>query len=211
MSNRKARIKEQNRTDILDAAERIFARMGFHLATVELIAQEAEFAVGTLYNFFKNKQELYEEVMERVGDRFLDRIEKDVIPHDDVYDASAALIDLILEQFNTHQGLLRDYVSIVPMTQLDPYCGLSDRCQEFYDKIIQYFVKIIEKGIKDEVFAKGDPTTLAVAFDGMCNSLIFYWARQESPPSLESQRETLICLSSRLLRAKPRNAQSTQD
>jgi len=34
----------------------VFARNGYRGATVEQIAQEAEFAVGTLYNFFRARR-----------------------------------------------------------------------------------------------------------------------------------------------------------
>ncbi len=60
---RKERERLAHRREIIGAAERVFARNGHRGSTVEQIAQEAEFAVGTLYNFFKSKEELYEEVL----------------------------------------------------------------------------------------------------------------------------------------------------
>ena len=61
---RKERERERHRREMLEAAERVFVRKGYHDATVEEIAQEAEFAVGTLYNFFKGKDDLYARVVE---------------------------------------------------------------------------------------------------------------------------------------------------
>jgi TetR/AcrR family fatty acid metabolism transcriptional regulator len=58
------------RARILDAAEKIFARRGFFHARVAEIAREAGVADGTIYLYFKNKDDLlislFESRMERV-------------------------------------------------------------------------------------------------------------------------------------------------
>ena len=42
----------------MDAAIKVFAEKGFHAATLEEIAQEAEFSKGALYLYFSNKEDL---------------------------------------------------------------------------------------------------------------------------------------------------------
>lgn len=58
IAERKEREKEQRRNDIIDAAERIFFSKGIDIATMDEIAEEAELSKGTLYLYFKSKQEL---------------------------------------------------------------------------------------------------------------------------------------------------------
>lgn len=55
---RKEREKEARRNQILDAAERIFEAKGLAQATMDDIAKEAELAKGTIYLYYKNKDEL---------------------------------------------------------------------------------------------------------------------------------------------------------
>jgi len=55
---RKEREKEARRNQILDAAERIFETKGTSQATMDDIAKEAELAKGTIYLYYKNKDEL---------------------------------------------------------------------------------------------------------------------------------------------------------
>ena len=55
---RKEREKEARRNQILDAAERIFEAKGTSQATMDDIAKEAELAKGTIYLYYKNKDEL---------------------------------------------------------------------------------------------------------------------------------------------------------
>jgi AcrR family transcriptional regulator len=77
------RPRSETRRDLLDAAGRVFARQGFHGASVEAVAEEAGFSRGALYSNFKSKEDLFlalweerierrrrelREVMQRAGD-----------------------------------------------------------------------------------------------------------------------------------------------
>lgn len=56
---RKQREKEQRRQEILNAARNVFSTKGFNSTTMEEIASQAELSPGTLYLYFKNKEELH--------------------------------------------------------------------------------------------------------------------------------------------------------
>lgn len=56
---RREREKQKRRQEILDAAKKVFSREGFKGATIEEIAREAELSTGTLYLYFKSKDEMY--------------------------------------------------------------------------------------------------------------------------------------------------------
>ena len=47
-----------------------FRRKGYHNVSMHEIAKEAEFAIGTLYKFFRNKEDLYQALMLQLSDRF---------------------------------------------------------------------------------------------------------------------------------------------
>jgi len=56
---RREREKEQRREDILDAAEKIIFSRGLKEATMDEIAEAAELSKGTLYLYFKSKEDMY--------------------------------------------------------------------------------------------------------------------------------------------------------
>jgi len=62
---RKEREKERKRSEIMDAAEKLFAERGFINIKMEDIAREAEFTRKTLYSYFTNKDDLFREVFLR--------------------------------------------------------------------------------------------------------------------------------------------------
>ena len=58
-STRRDRRIVARRTQILEAAEVVFAAKGYHGATTREIAQAADVSEGTLYNYFASKRDLF--------------------------------------------------------------------------------------------------------------------------------------------------------
>ena len=58
MPRRPERYLEERKQDILRAAKQMFVQQGFASTTISQIANEAEMATGTLYRYFKSKDEL---------------------------------------------------------------------------------------------------------------------------------------------------------
>jgi AcrR family transcriptional regulator len=62
--------QERTREELVTAAARVFARRGYHRATVEEIAAEAGFSTGAVYSNFAGKEELFLAIADRqVADR----------------------------------------------------------------------------------------------------------------------------------------------
>lgn len=59
------RTKEQKRDAILDAAIRVFAERGFHGSRISDVAKEAGVAEGTIYLYFKSKDDLLLSIFSR--------------------------------------------------------------------------------------------------------------------------------------------------
>ena len=73
-SSRKEREKIGRKKDILEAAKKIFALKGFEKATLDEIAVEAEYGKGTLYNYFKNKEDIFISLMRYEFDKMNDTL-----------------------------------------------------------------------------------------------------------------------------------------
>lgn len=61
--SRREREKAAHRQEIIEAAVRVFARKGFTVATMDEIAQEAEFSKGAIYLHFANKEDLLSTIL----------------------------------------------------------------------------------------------------------------------------------------------------
>ena len=59
----RAESKDQTHRLLLDAAERVFVRLGYQGATLDFIAAEVGFTKGAVYWHFKNKEALFLELL----------------------------------------------------------------------------------------------------------------------------------------------------
>lgn len=62
--NRFERRREKTRVDLLEAAERVIARKGYHNTRISDIASEADVGLGTFYLHFKTKNEIFIELVD---------------------------------------------------------------------------------------------------------------------------------------------------
>lgn len=95
MSSSIAQRQTDRREEILDAAQRCFARSGFHGASMQEICSEARMSPGGLYRYFPSKESIIAGIAER------DRA--------DVSQNFAAVADLP-DIFRTLEGLARHYL-----------------------------------------------------------------------------------------------------
>lgn len=65
ISERRKREKEQRKSEILDAAERLFFSRSYEDVTMNNIAQEVELNKATIYLYFKNKEALFATIVLR--------------------------------------------------------------------------------------------------------------------------------------------------
>ncbi|MDH4201157.1 MAG: TetR/AcrR family transcriptional regulator [Spirochaetia bacterium] len=63
--SRKEREHDRKRTEILEAAEKLFFSQGYEKTTINEIASTAEFAKGTIYLYFSGKAEIYLAIINR--------------------------------------------------------------------------------------------------------------------------------------------------
>jgi len=73
---KRERTKAANRQAILDAARRVFARIGYEASNIRDIIRETELASGTFYNYFKSKEEVFDAIANDSVKRFRPLLEK---------------------------------------------------------------------------------------------------------------------------------------
>jgi AcrR family transcriptional regulator len=70
--------KAATRTELLDAARRVFLERGYHGTSLDLVAGEAGYTKGAVYSAFGSKGQMFLAVYEREVDRRWTRIEREV-------------------------------------------------------------------------------------------------------------------------------------
>ncbi len=131
------------RNRIIAAAGALFSRLGFHDTTVEMVAQEADLAKGTVYRYFKNKDQLFSEVIDAKEEELARAVREAADPKDDLFTAVAKYLavyfsfverDLRLYRLITREGP-RDAVdprALLPSKALMSLPGLKHKALRAY-------------------------------------------------------------------------------
>ncbi len=109
--NRKERDRRLRASDILRTAERLFAEKGYHRTTMQMIAREAEYAVGTIYLYFPDKQSLYLTLIEKKLADLIDTVQEKVKRVPEAEGKIRVLIEEELRYFEENQDFFRIYFS----------------------------------------------------------------------------------------------------
>jgi len=95
---------EDKHKKIIKAAIKVFAKNGFYNSRVSEIAKEAKVADGTVYLYFKNKDDilisLFEEEMDRIINNMKDKIEQEHSPVDKIKRFASVHLDMVREDKN---------------------------------------------------------------------------------------------------------------
>ena len=164
---RKAREKERRRNQIIDAAERVIFSKGLEQSTMDEIAEEAELSKGTLYLYFKNKNELYLAITQRGSDILNSRFAK-VFARGHEH-TGIELIRLIGE---TYLNFVREnpdyfkafmyYESLSNVEELKE-SEFAQNCEENRREALNFMIRALQIGMQDgTVDDTYDPKELAI-------------------------------------------------
>jgi TetR/AcrR family transcriptional regulator len=173
--SRREREKLRHRRQMLAAALDLFAEKGFHNVSMHEIAEKAEFAIGTLYKFFKNKEDLYKAIMMEKAEEH-HRVLMGVLSEEN--DVMTVIEDYIAAKarlFADNLATLRLYFAETRGASFNIKAGLDQDIRKLYDKFIMRLASVLETGVRRKVFRKMDPYHMAVALEGLTNAFLFYW------------------------------------
>lgn len=106
-SKRKEREREARREAILDAAAEVFSQKSFYEATLDEIASAAELAKGTLYNYFKDKQDIFLSLILTGSQQFVGRQQAAIDAGGPLHKVLSRLLRTSIELMRQHQYMFR--------------------------------------------------------------------------------------------------------
>src|SRR5689334_6855954 len=182
--NRRRRKRPRNldpqastRVDILKSAAAAFRRVGYHGATVEQIAAALHMKKGNLYYYFRNKEEILFACHQYSLDQLLallDDVEHSTVAADEkLRRLIVAFVHTILDELHG-TALFLDLEALTP-AHLKAVIARRDR--------FEHGVRdVLEEGMRDGTFARGDAKLLAFALFGAVN-WIPRWFSPQGPSS----------------------------
>jgi AcrR family transcriptional regulator len=163
IQERKERERERRRQQIMVAAKRVFSDKGFSKATMEDIAKEAELSPGTLYLYFKNKDELYASLSLRILQYLMIRLEH--VSTEPFIDAAQRLTALKDAMFDVYEFDPLILINMFHMQSSETLKNLSPdllhQIETLSRNALKVMANIFEEGIREQVFVDRHPTAMA--------------------------------------------------
>ena len=143
---RKEILAEWRQGEILDAARRIFARLGYSATNIEDIAKEAEMAKGTFYLYFKSKEEVFAAVLAHDLQSLIDRTIEGMSDAQ-TFDAQLTVFfDLRIGYLKHNQDFLKIYFA-----EFDSRCSrsalISDEIDQQFQRGFEFMRSCLEQAI----------------------------------------------------------------
>ena len=172
---RREREKMRHRSEILEVALDLFSSKGYHNVSMHEIAKTAEFAVGTLYKFFKNKEDVYKALIFEIADQFHSAIDEVFQGTKDEYTKIMDYIRVKGKVFMSNAKAIRLYFAETSGVKFNLKATLSTELQERYESFLNQLSKVFANGIDKGIFRAANPYYLALSLEGIVNNFLFCW------------------------------------
>jgi TetR/AcrR family transcriptional regulator len=174
IAERKEREKEHRKEDIIDAAQKVFFEKGLLTATMDEIAVTAELAKGTLYLYYKSKEDLYLAVMMR-GLKILYEMFEKVI--DSPKPTTEKLMELG-EAYTAYYEQNKNYFRMLHFFQTPQFHRqvteeMKQACSINNQKLWSLVIGIFKKGIEEKTIREDlNPTDVAIIIWSTATTLL---------------------------------------
>ena len=176
-------VSDNRKNQIMNAAEQVFAKKGFDEARMDDIAEQTGLSKGTLYLYFKSKEDLVIAILDRI---FLGAFKQLQTPKAVGASATEAVLQFTEE-------VIRDYLKMLRMMPVAyEFLALAFRNKIVQKALSQYFkvymdalVPLIQYGIDTGEFRPVDAQEVAIATGALFEGTILLWVYDRSQVDVE--------------------------
>lgn len=168
------RFRDAARTEILEAAERVFVRDGLMAARIDEIAAEAGVSVGTLYNLFKDRGGIVEALMTWRHGEFHESIDTALEARaDEPFEARLrGFVEVLFSHFRQRWAFMR----VIKQAEFAPDsagCGHGPhKSREAFQQLFAQLGALMQQGVDEGVVRDLDAELALTAFMGLLRAAV---------------------------------------
>ncbi|GHV88539.1 TetR family transcriptional regulator [Spirochaetia bacterium] len=170
-------VQSTKRDDLLNAALKLIAGQGFHAAPMSQIAEEANIGVGTIYRYFKNKDELINGLYLEIRKRMAEAIGKD---RDDAAPLKAQFVKSLQ---NLIRYLIDNPAEIQFTQQYENSPFITDETKAEIEKTASPISDLLILAQKEKLLKPLPFPVLMAMFSGASNGLLKAYLQKKSSPA----------------------------
>lgn len=179
MARRENPFKEEREEQIKLAALKLFSQRGFHHTTISDIAEEARLGKGTIYWYWKSKEELAFSLVEDMLSAFLALIKKEEGEEGSFHAKVRRLVDAAADLYAKE----KEHCRLLWKFRADRHYIFNPEyvraVTSYYQEMRKHLSAMVRRGLEDGEIAGIDPDRAALIILGIAEGLELEWLENE--------------------------------
>lgn len=166
-------VSDERKSQIVNAAVEVFTEKGFDEARMDDIALKTGLSKGTLYLYFKNKNDLIMAILDRIFQlefRKLERLNQEELS---AVEEIHAFAQLMAREISALLLLIPIIYQFLALAFRNRY--VQSALQQYLNRYLDFLIPIIQRGIASGEFRAVDPREVAVAMGAIIEGTSLLW------------------------------------
>lgn len=181
-------MEKNKKQAVIKMAQTLFTRFGLKKTTIDEIAHKSNVAKSTIYNYFRSKEDIYEEVIEKESRIFSDEINKAIKNVSDSFEKIRLYIITrmhhLKELVNLHSALTEVY--------LEHYSFIEKARRKSLEREVNTVKEILKDGVDKGVFSVKDLKLASFAIITAVKGLEYPWTVEVEMPEIQKGIDSLL-------------------
>jgi TetR/AcrR family transcriptional regulator len=192
--SRKEQEKIARKNEIMEAGLQLFAEKDYHEVTVDEIAERVGLSKGTLYLYFKNKEDLFFSIVQGKADLFYERLHTATVCDKSFAECLHGFVYTFLSFFEEYKPYFKIIQSDKTRLSMDEHYRLQNFSMGVFHKFFDLMIKLIEIGKKQHVIRSIETVVLAKNLRGILNAFTFHRVFLGSQETVEQETDHVVDL-----------------
>ncbi len=169
----KPNVSDERKSQIITAAEDVFTKKGFSEARMDDIADETGLSKGTLYLYFKSKDDLIIAILDRIFQREFRVFDEMDLSTISAAEAISTFVDTVSKDIKIMLRLMPIAYEFLALAFRNK--TVQKALKVYVNRYMDILVPIIEKGIASGEFKDVNPKEVAVTMGAILEGTILIW------------------------------------
>jgi len=171
-------VSEERKDQILNAAEEVFTEKGFDEARMEDIADELGLSKGTVYLYFKSKNDLIISILDRLFEREFSQLENREDENMSAVEGILNFTELMANDVGRMLRLIPIVYEFLALAFRNKYVQYA--LKEYLNRYLLILTKMIQRGVDAGELKPVDPTEVAIAIGAIMEGTLLLWVYDKS-------------------------------
>src|SRR5271157_124056 len=171
-------VSDERKAQILSAAESVFTKKGFDEARMDDIAEKTGLSKGTLYLYFKSKDDLIIAILDRIFQREFRQLENLKEAETSSSDAIWKLTDLVTKDIIDVLRLIPILYGFLALAFRNKY--VQRALKEYENRYLNILIPIVQQGVDSGEFRQVNASEVAIAAFAIIEGTLLLWVYDKS-------------------------------